>query len=539
MKGVAKRRTGITLGNLGEIVAASLSGPIAAMVTCLLSTPEMYAADAAAMAAGISGERLMEAAGWQVATAIRQRFRPQPVAVLCGPGNNGGDGFVTARLLDSWGWPVRVALLGDKDRLKGDAALMAARWRGPVAPMTVDILERRPLVVDALFGAGLARPVEGVARGVVDQVAHRRLDSVAIDVPSGIDGDSGAVLGAAAPARLTVTFFRPKPGHFLVPGRLFCGELVVGDIGIPSAVLRPIGPQCFLNEPDLWNGLLPWPQAEGHKYRRGHLLVAGGGTMTGAARLAALAGRRAGAGLTTVVAPDDALAIYRSGQPGTIVQSAAGWDGLLEDRRRNAVVLGPGLGVGEETRRLVLAALAAGKTCVLDADALTSFEGKVDLLREGIAEAGRQGGYGCVLTPHDGEYTRLFGHDGDRLRRARRGAAESGAVVLLKGPDTAIAAADGRAAITANAPPTLATGGTGDVLAGVIGGLLAQGMSPFEAACAGAWMHGEAATMCGDGLIAEDLIEALPGVWRMLARARAKIGIDLMDTEGRTGGWKK
>jgi len=474
----------------------------------------MYAADQAATAAGIASITLMENAGWQVARAIRTRFAPRPVAVLCGPGNNGGDGFVAARLLRYWGWPVRLALLGEVGALKGDAAAMAARWRGAVEPMTPVILARRPLVIDALFGAGLARPLDGAARAMVEALNAGGHEAVAVDVPSGLDGNTGQVLGAAVRAKLTVTFFRPKPGHALVPGRLLCGELAVSEIGIPASVLEAIAPKTFVNSPELWSASLPWPQPEGHKYDRGHLLVVGGGTMTGAARLAAQAGRRAGAGLTTIVAPEAALAVYRSGDPGIIVQARGEWDALLGDKRHNALVIGPGIGIGAETARLVLSALAAGKQCVLDADALTTFAADPAALT-------KAGGV-RILTPHDGEFARLFPKllsvGKDRLSRARAAARESGAIVLLKGPDTTIAAPDGRAAVTVDAPPTLATGGTGDVLAGLVGGLLAQGMEPFLAAAAGAWMHGAAARACGASLIAEDLVEALPEVWTALAQ---------------------
>lgn len=482
-------------------------------MTCLLSTAEMYAADAAAAAAGISGATLMEAAGWQVARAIRRRFAPRPVVVLCGPGNNGGDGFVVARLLEREGWPVRLALLGEPAKLKGDAALMAARWRGAIEAFTPDLLAHRPLVIDALFGAGLARPLDGAAAAMIAAVNGRGLDVVAIDVPSGLDGNTGEVLGAAPRAALTVTFFRPKPAHLLLPGRLLCGEVVVGDIGIPPSVLEAIAPTTFVNEPGLWGEAIPWPRPDGHKYDRGHLLVVGG-AMAGAARLAVMAGRRAGAGLATILAPEDALAVYRSGPPGIIVHGMAHWQEELADRRKNVVVMGPGLGVGTATRDLALDAITARKICVLDADALTSFAG--------IAEELWGAGGTLVLTPHDGEYARLFAHEGDRLTRARAAAAESRAVVLLKGGDTVVAAPDGRAAILADAPPTLASGGTGDVLAGIIGGLLAQGMAPFEAACAGAWLHGAAALRHGPGLIAEDVIEALPAVWAGLAPGKGR-----------------
>jgi NAD(P)H-hydrate epimerase len=470
----------------------------------------MYAADKAAADADIPGPTLMENAGWQVARAIRMRFEPRPVAALCGPGNNGGDGFVVARYLRDWGWPVRLALLGEAGALKGDAKLMAERWRGPVEPLSPGILARDPLVIDALFGAGLTRPLEGQARAIIEALNEGNYDVVAVDVPSGLDGNTGQVLGVASQAELTVTFFRPKTGHALMPGRELCGELVVADIGIPPAVLGTIAPKTWVNGPSLWRDALPWPQPEGHKYSRGHLLVAGGGTMTGAARLAAAAGRRAGAGLVTIVAPGMALPTYRADDPGTIVQAMTEWQPLMSDKRRNAAVIGPGLGVDAETVRLVLTALKAGKACVIDADALTSFASEPGVLwqTQGIK----------ILTPHDGEYARLFSHKGDRLVRARAAAQESGAIVLLKGPDTVIAAPDGRAAVTVTAPPTLATGGSGDVLAGLIGGLAAQSMEPWLAACAGAWMHGAAAQVHGLGLIAEDLIDAMPEVWTALAK---------------------
>ncbi len=479
-------------------------------MTCLLSTTEMYAADRAAAETGIPGPILMENAGWQVARAIRTRFAPRPIAVLCGPGNNGGDGFVAARYLQAWGWPVRLALLGEVGKLKGDAALMAERWSGPVETLSPDILARDPLVIDALFGAGLARPLEGPARTMIEALNDGDHDIVAVDVPSGLDGNTGQVLGIAPQAVLTVTFFRPKTGHALMPGRRLCGELVVADIGIPPAVLDRIAPQTQVNGPELWLDALPWPQPDGHKYDRGHLLVAGGAAMTGAARLVSGAGRRAGAGLTTIIAPDAALPIYRSDQPGVIVQPISEWTALMGDKRRNAVVIGPGLGIGTDAVRLTLTALAAGKACVVDADALTSFASDPKALwqADGIK----------ILTPHDGEFARLFSYQGDRLVRARAAARESGAIVLLKGSDTVIAAPDGRAAITVTAPPTLATGGSGDVLAGLIGGLVAQHMDPFQAACAAAWMHGAAAKVGGPGLIAEDLIEAMPQVWAALEK---------------------
>lgn len=474
----------------------------------LLTTGEMAASDKAAIAAGTPGIELMEAAGWQVARLVRQHFRPRKTLILCGPGNNGGDGFAAARLLARWGWPVSLGLLGDRAALRGDAGSMAAKWDGPVHPLSPDLLSGDPLIIDALFGAGLTRPLEGMARTMVEAVAERGLSVVAVDLPSGVNGDSGEVMGAAFQADMTVTFVAAKPGHLLLPGRERCGRLEISEIGV-----RPLAGNSRRNVPALWIDRLPRPKAEGHKFDRGHLLIAGGADMTGAARLAARAGRRAGAGLATLAVPTGTAELYQQDAPGTMVRPQTSWPDLLADPRVTAAVIGPGLGVGEGARRLVLQALAAGKACVLDADALTSFAGNPLTLWCAHGSP--------VLTPHDGEFARLFRHTGDRLKRARAASKESGAIIVLKGADTVVAAPDGRAAVADNAPPDLATGGAGDVLAGLIGGLLAQGMPPFEAACAAVWMHGEAASFFGPGLVAEDLIDYLP---RTLAKVREDDG---------------
>ena len=508
----------------------------------LLSVAEMARADAAAMApggaAGAPGAELMENAGRAVAEAVRARHparhpahQPGPVLVLCGPGNNGGDGFVAARHLAAAGWPVRLALLGARDRLSGDAAHHAALWEGPgegpgegqgtTEALTEDgvdaLLAGAEVVVDALFGAGLSRPLAGAARRVVEALDPGRAMVVAVDLPSGVSGDSGAVLGSASggiavQAALTVTFFRKKPGHLLLPGRLRCGEVVLAEIGIPEQVLAEIAPRTFENGPGLWGAGYPWRGLGDHKYDFGHALVLGGATLTGAGRLAARAALRAGAGLVTVACPPEALPIYAASTPSAItapIATEADFAALLADGRKTAVLLGPGNGIGPETRARTLAALAAGKATVVDADALTSFQDRPTDLFEAAGP--------CVLTPHEGEFRRLFPDlEGDKLSRARAAAARSGAVVLLKGADSVIAAPDGRAAINANAPAALATAGTGDVLAGLVVGLLAQGMKSFDATCAAVWLHGEAGAACGPGLIAEDLSEALPGVLRAL-----------------------
>jgi NAD(P)H-hydrate epimerase len=472
----------------------------------------MAKADAATIAGGIPGLDLMEAAGTAIVREIRRRWRPRPVVVLCGPGNNGGDGYVVARLLEDQGWPVRVGALVAREALTGDAAVNCRRWRGRVDAVSPVLLSGDPLIVDALFGAGLARALSGPAAAIVQEINERKLDCVGVDVPSGVHGDSGQVLGTAPACRLTVTFFRAKPGHLLLPGRTLAGDLVIADIGIPASVLTAIAPTTFANGPELWLERYPWPRADANKYSRGHAVVAGGAVMTGAARLAALAARRIGAGLVSVAAPEAAFAIYAQSSPGTIVQAVNASDAFaayLADPRRNAVLIGPGAGVHDQTRTLVLTALAMGKPCVLDADALTVFSGDPNALFSAIRGP-------CLLTPHDGEFARLFSGTGDRLTRARQAARQSGAVVLLKGPDTVIAAPDGRAAIEARAPADLATAGSGDVLAGLALGLLAQGLSAFDAGCAATWIHGQAAALVGCGLIAEDLITAVPTILKRL-----------------------
>ena len=478
-------------------------------MTELLTVDEMARADKAAIAGGVPSLDLMEAAGAAVAGEIRDRWPQRPVAVLCGPGNNGGDGFVVARLLDEAGWPVRVSLLESADDLGGDAAVNAGRWNGEVETLGGGLPADCRLVVDALFGAGLARPLEGAALAAIESVNERveagGIDCVAVDMPSGVHGDTGDVLGVAPMACLTVTFFRPKPGHLLFPGRVRTGDLVIADIGIPEAVLDGIRPKAFANAPDLWLDRYPWPQAAGNKFDRGHAVIAGGAEMTGASRLAAFAARRIGAGLVTLAVPEQAFPIYAAGSPGVIIkplppesEGDVEFEAYLFDPRRVASLVGPGSGLDTVTRTRALTALKSGKATILDADALSVFEDDADFLCSAITGP-------CLLTPHEGEFRRLFPGGGDKLTRARDAARTSGAVVLLKGPDTVIAAPGGRAVINAGAPPELATAGSGDVLAGFALGLIAQGMNVFDAASAAVWLHGRAAAAFGPGLIAEDL----------------------------------
>jgi hydroxyethylthiazole kinase-like uncharacterized protein yjeF len=495
----------------------------------LLSPAEMAEADRLTIAGGVPGIVLMENAGRAVADAVSAR---QPVGtavlVVAGPGNNGGDGFVAARLLAERGHRVRLMLVGERARLKGDAAAAAARWHGEtVSADPADLRHPDPgrpqVILDALFGAGLDRPVAGLPRAMIEAINANGCPVVAVDLPSGVNGATGEVMGAAVTAAETVTFFRRKPGHLLLPGRLHCGRVGIADIGIRADALGRIRPATFVNAPELWTGVFPRPRTDGHKYGRGHAVVVSGGlSHTGAARLVARGALRAGAGLVTIASPREALSVHGAANLAVMVRpvdGAAELDTMLADRRFNAVVLGPGGGVGEPLRNLVKTALAGERGVVLDADALTSFADDPAAL---VAAISGRNGAPVVLTPHQGEFSRLFGTVPDvsqeisKLGRTRAAARYAGAIVVLKGPDTVVATPDGRAAIAENAPPWLATAGSGDVLAGFAAGLLAQGMPPFEAACGAVWLHGEAANEFGAGLISEDLPDALPRVYARL-----------------------
>jgi hydroxyethylthiazole kinase-like uncharacterized protein yjeF len=474
----------------------------------LLTVEEMGRADQAAIDAGITGLSLMERAGRAVAEAAARIAGRRPILVLCGPGNNGGDGYVAARYLRNRGYDVRLATLGDPAKLADDAAANFSRWPGNTEPLSVAHLTENTVIIDALFGAGLARAIKGVAADVLAIAAKMKLTSIAVDLPSGVNGNTGEVLGgqrAVLAATETVTFFRKKPGQLLYPGRGLCGHVTVVDIGIPQSVLDQIKPAAYENAPADWSGhLINSVTPTGHKYTRGHLVIAGGETMTGAARIAAMSARRAGAGLVTLAVPPASFSIYASGGPGNLVEPCDDFLKSIADQRRNTVLLGPGLGVGDETKDMVLTALKyADKRVVLDADALTSFSDSPSELFSSI-----QGP--VIMTPHDGEFARLFDTHGDKVSRARQAAKTANAVIVLKGADTVIAAPDGRTRINTNAPPWLATAGSGDALAGIISALVTSGQDTFDAASAGVWLHGQAAQAFGPGLIAEDIADRLP-----------------------------
>ena len=494
----------------------------------LLTTQEMARADRLAAARDVTSRALMENAGAAVAAAAAAMLGPRSkasdhahsVLVLCGRGANGGDGFVVARHLSGMGYGVRVALLGSIAQLKGDAAMAAADWLGTIEMASPESLKSSPeLIVDALLGAGLTGELSVECAALIEAINASGRPILAIDLPSGLDGTTGGIGSVAVEADQSVTFVRRKPGHLLLPGRLVCGTVTVADIGMPESVVADVAAQTFSNEPDLWIGTFPRPRTNQHKYDRGHaVVVAGGPTSGGAARLGARAALRVGAGLVTLISPVDALPINACHLNAVMLNGYDGAFGLgqvLSDRRKNAVLIGPGLGVGERALELTITALRSGAAIVVDADAITSAAVNAGHLFANISHSAVRP---AVLTPHEGEFARLFPDlTGSKLERARAAAARSGAIVVLKGPDTVIAGPDGRAAINHNAPAWLATAGSGDVLAGMITGLLAQGMPGFESAAAAVWLHGEAAAEFGPGLISEDLPEMLPKVLRKLA----------------------
>lgn len=489
----------------------------------LLTPAEMAQADQAAIAAGAPGRVLMERAGRAVADSVSRRARPgHRVLVLCGPGNNGGDGFVAARLLRERGLAVTLALAGDRAALQGDAAAMAELWPGAIEPLAAVKPEEAAVIVDALFGAGLSRPLGGEVAAVVERVNGAPAAVVAVDVPSGLSGETGRAEGAVVRADETVTFFRLKPGHLLQPGRSLCGVTTLADIGIAAEVAFGQGglrPTVVRNDPLLWRFAWPAHAAETHKYQRGAVLVLAGGLAgVGAPRLGARAALRIGAGLATIACRPEALAAHAARVPDALMQKAvaepAELEALLAEKRLGAVLAGPALGLDGIARHGVMAVLRSSVPAVFDADALTLLAARTRSLGRAIAQRRAT----CVLTPHEGEFQRLFGdlpeimEAPSKLERARRAAIYTGAVIVLKGSDTVIAAPGGETAINATGSPALATAGSGDVLGGSIAGLMAQGMPAYEAACAAVWLHGKAGEQAGVGLIADDLPEAIRSV---------------------------
>ncbi|WP_246085063.1 NAD(P)H-hydrate dehydratase [Rhizobium glycinendophyticum] len=482
----------------------------------LLLTPEAMArVDAAAAATGQDSYGLMRRAGEAVAaSALRLYPGALRFVVLCGPGNNGGDGYVCAAALRRAGAATAVFALVDPARLKGDAKRAQTDYSGTSQGMTAFEPVSGDVVIDALFGAGLAREVPAEVSELIQKVTAAALPVIAVDLPSGLDGGSGQVRGAAFRASHTVTFMARKPGHVLLPGRDLCGEVEVFDIGIPWRLVEAEAGPLHVNNPAIWRATHRVLGTSDHKYRRGHLTVfSGPETATGAARLSAMAGLKAGAGLVTIASPQAALAANAVHLTAIMLASVDNDRDLqvyLEDARRRTFVLGPGFGDPEKARAFAVRMGQAGRHLVLDADGITAFR----LDRHRLATAFEGEAVRLVVTPHEGEFARLFpeiAEDGTLAKPAKAlaAAAAVGGVVVYKGADTVIASPDGRAAIEEHAPPSLATAGSGDVLAGIVGALLAQGLPAFEAACAGVHLHGQAALSVGPGLTAEDLAGAV------------------------------
>ncbi len=479
----------------------------------LIDPVVMARIDAAAGQSGIPLYDLMERAGQAVAaSALRHYPQAQRFIVLCGGGNNGGDGYVAARALLHSGAVVAVHHLGDVGALRGDAR--TAFERSGVTPLPLG--DYRPLlgdvVIDAIFGAGLAREVPQELVRVIEAVTQAKVPVLAVDLPSGLCGRRGVPLGASFRAERTVTFMARKPGHLLMPGRELCGTLEVFDIGIPSRILDAHSGSIAENHPLVWRSALPADDLETHKFRRGHLTVfSGPAHATGACRMTALAALKAGAGIVTVAAPRQALDVLSMTLTAVMNAPMDDADDLrswLDDGRHGTFVIGPGFGDLEKARQFV--SLLGDRAVVLDADAITAFrEHKEALFARVTLGTGK-----FVLTPHEGEFARLFPDLAadkmlSKIEKAQVASARSGAVLVYKGADTVIAAPDGRAVVNTNAPASLATAGSGDVLAGIIGALLAQGTPAFEAAAAGVWLHGEAGHRAGSGMTAEDLAHAV------------------------------
>lgn len=487
---------------------------------CILSTAQMARADQLTIAdlhkQGRSGSDLMEEAGLTVVREITKNYSGRRVLVLCGPGNNGGDGFVVARYLKEAGWIVDVALLGAAENLQGDAYHMAKLWGDDVLPLNANVIVDHGVIVDAIFGTGLSKEISGALRDVLEKVNEAQSAKIAVDIPSGVKGDTGEILGVAFKADHTVTFCRKKPAHLLYPGRAQCGKVIIADIGISNRTILEVEPDIFKNNPKLWLGQFPQRQNSGHKYNSGHAVVVSGDlTHTGASRLAAIAALRIGAGLVSVSSPENAFIAHAAHLTSVMIRDRKKLEEDLNDSKLNAWCIGPASGISQESRKNVLEIIAAGKSIVIDADAFSVFENEPRNLFDAINA--REEAW-CVLTPHAGEFACVFPYlkKLDKITAARNAAKLSGAVVLYKGADTVIASPDGRCVISDNGPSTLATAGSGDVLSGLITGLLAQSMPPFEAACAAVWVHGECANEFGPGLISEDLEKHIPSVLRRL-----------------------
>lgn len=467
----------------------------------ILTPQEMRSAEEDLFSKGADSFDLMQRAGNAVAEFVHAKWPEGRIQVLCGPGGNGGDGFIAAAKLAKLWREVEVFCLVGKEALTGDAAKAAAEWDGEIKPLDAALEAPHDIVLDALFGGGLSRPLGGIAA----KLAERGGRVVSIDVPSGIDGESAKPLGPCFRAEGTITFAALRPAHVLLPGAAYCGGVFVADIGVP------VQTQLLENSPLLWGRNLPQPGQGSHKHARGHLaVVSGNAASTGAARLAGRAGLRAGAGLVTLLSPPDAVAVNASHLTAIMLKEVANAEQLRKTiESTSTVIIGPAAGINTGTRKNVECLLSTDAKAVLDADALTVFADDRDALYKQLRADD-------LITPHIGEFKRIFGDlldtEVNKVQATRKAAQMAGCVVLLKGPDTVIAKPDGMAIVNTHATRWLATAGSGDVLAGIAGGLMAQGVDTFTAAAMACWLHGEAGRRVGAGLISEDLEAQLPDI---------------------------
>jgi NAD(P)H-hydrate epimerase len=485
----------------------------------IIGASQMRQADELTIESGTESFELMLNAAAAVADEITKHLDNNKKAlVLCGPGNNGGDGFMAAKILKDRGWQVRVSCLTDVNNLKGDAAKAAAEWGEEVTSFAQTEPAPSEIVVDAIFGTGFHGILADEIAILFQKIKDVKAVVVAVDIPSGVNGDTGEADRNTLHASMTVTFFRKKLGHVIMPGLAYSGPTAIHDIGIKRGVLETTGIAAYENHPFLWQNRLRRKSLHDNKYTLGHAIILGGSRMTGAAMLAAHSALRVRAGMCTIAAPMEAATAYQSYLPSLIYEPYGDLSLFAEhiaDRRRSAVLIGPGAGKEDayNLRQAIIKCCELGerKSIVLDADALNVFQGFREELFEVLHKR-------CVLTPHEGEFERIFDDlEGIKPLRAIEAAAISGAVMLLKGSDTVIATPDGKCVINTNGPPDLATAGSGDVLAGMITGLMAQGIPAFESACAASWIHGEAAYSFGPGLISSDLPDLIPQVLKELS----------------------
>lgn len=471
------------------------------MINQLLTVENVKALEQVAITAGISEDILMERAAESVRKTIFKKFSPTTTVVFCGPGKNGKDGKRVAQLLQERDWPVKMVELENL----------------PPFEIIEQYLDDAWLIIDAIFGTGLNRPLEGDVLTLVTMINAARGSVLSIDIPTGIETDSGACFPEAIRARYTVSFFGPRLGHYLYPGREYRGSLKIDSLGVPDVWMPPV--TTHLNDPIAWVKSVKDPGPCDHKYSRGACLVVATGCMPGAVRLATLAARRAGAGLLRVICKREEYPIYAAtawGEIITPVGSAEEFFEWIDHKNFKSLLWGVGTQASDFAREQALSILLTKKPCVLDGGALSSFADKTAELRDHLHE-------NVVLTPHEGEFHRIFPHLAfltNKAEKTLKAAVETGAVIVLKGNDTVIAAPHGQIIVNWNAPTTLATAGSGDVLAGMITSLLAQGVPPCQAASAAVWMHGEAANRKGPGLIAEDLPDEIPGVLGELRKYR-------------------